>query len=303
MTLSNDDTRMVTGADISLPRRPREAHKGNFGKVCILGGSVGYSGAPVLAAAAAVRTGSGLVTLLVPEPVWGVAAVKLTSAMPWPLPAGKDGTLSWEALGPALEKLRQADAVLIGPGLSRNGETAQVIRTLIPQLEVPLVLDADGINALEGHINVLDSRKGLTVLTPHDGEFARMGGDLLSGDRVEAARAFAAAHHCVLVLKGHRTVTAFPDGEAFVNTSGNPGMAKGGSGDVLAGMLLSMLGQGFPARQAAPWGVWLHGTAGDACAGRLGEYGMTPGDMIEAIPGVMKQFEKEDPPCARSCAH
>lgn len=301
--LTMDGVRTVTGAEISLPRRPREAHKGTFGKVCILGGSVGYSGAPVFAAAAAVRTGSGLVTVLVPEPVWSVAAVKLTSAMPWPLPAGREGALSREALAPAMEKLERADAVLIGPGLSRNGETAQVIRALIPRIEAPLVLDADGINALEGHIDVLDSRKGLTVLTPHDGEFARMGGDLSSGDRVEAARTFAAAHHCVLVLKGHRTVTAFPDGEAFVNTSGNPGMAKGGSGDVLAGMLLSLLGQGFPARQAVPWGVWFHGAAGDACAGRQGEYGMTPGDMIEAIPGVLKRFEKEDPLCARSCAH
>lgn len=301
--LTMDGVRTVTGAEISLPRRPREAHKGNFGKVCILGGSVGYSGAPVLAAAAAVRTGSGLVTLLVPEPVWSVAAVKLTSAMPWPLPAGREGALSREAFAPALEKLEGADAALIGPGLSRNGETAGVIRALIPRLEIPLVLDADGINALEGHIDVLDSRKGLTVLTPHDGEFARMGGDLSSGDRVEAARAFAAAHHCVLVLKGHRTVTAFPDGEVFINTSGNPGMAKGGSGDVLAGMLLSLMGQGFSVRQAVPWGVYLHGAAGDACAGRLGEYGMTPGDMVEAIPGVLKQFEKEDPPCAKSCAH
>ena len=301
--LTMDGVRTVTGAEISLPRRPREAHKGNFGKVCILGGSVGYSGAPVLAAAAAVRTGSGLVTLLVPEPVWSVAAVKLTSAMPWPLPAGREGALSREAFAPALEKLEGADAALIGPGLSRNGETAGVIRALIPRLEIPLVLDADGINALEGHIDVLDSRKGLTVLTPHDGEFARMGGDLSSGDRVEAARAFAAAHHCVMVLKGHRTVTAFPDGGVFVNTSGNPGMAKGGSGDVLAGMLLSLMGQGFSAQQAVPWGVYLHGAAGDACAGCLGEYGMTPGDMVEAIPGVLKQFEKEDPPCARSCAH
>lgn len=296
-------TRMVTGADIVLPRRSREAHKGDFGKVCILGGAVGYSGAPVLSAGAAVRTGAGLVTVLVPAPVWNVAAVKLTAAMPWPLPAGKEGALSEDAFAPALEKLGKADAVLIGPGLSRNEETARVVRRLLPKLEQPLVLDADGINALEGHIDVLDSRKGLTVLTPHDGEFARMGGDLSAGDRVEAARAFAAAHHCVLVLKGHRTVTAFPDGEAFVNTSGNPGMAKGGSGDVLAGMLLALLGQGFPAKQAVVWGVYLHGAAGDACAARLGEYGMTPGDMIEAIPEVLKQYEKEDPPCARSCAH
>lgn len=284
--------------DVSLPHRDRKAHKGNFGRVCILGGSVGYSGAPVLAAQAAVRTGAGLVTVLVPEPVWPVAAAKLSGAMPFPMPAipweaagpGR-GTLSRLALDRAAEHMDKADAVLIGPGLSRNEDAAWVCRRLIERLTCPLVLDADGINALEGHIDVLDSRGGrLTVLTPHDGEYARLAGELPGADRVEAARSFAMGRGCVLVLKGHRTVTAFPDGEVFVNTTGNPGMAKGGSGDVLAGMILSLLGQGLMAEQAVPWAVCLHGQAGDLAAEELGEYGMTPIDLIGKIPKTLKKF-------------
>ena len=282
----------VTPADVALPRRKRESHKGDYGRVCILGGSVGYTGAPILAARAAVRTGAGLVTLLTPQPVWPIAAAKLDCAMPWPLPA-QEGALSIEALEPAREELSTADAALIGPGLGRREGTAQVVRALASALACPLVLDADGINALEGHIDVLDARRDrLTVLTPHDGEFARVGGDLKSGDRVGAARAFAVAHGCVLVLKGHRTVTAFPNGRVYVNTTGNPGMAKGGSGDVLAGMIVSLLAQGFEPQKAAPWAVCLHGGAGDKAAEKLGEYAMTPLDLLACLPLVLKEAER-----------
>ena len=154
-------------------------------------------------------------------------------------------------------------------------------------------MDADGINAVAGHIDILDSRRDcVTVLTPHDGEFARLGGDVSGGDRLGAARSFARAHGCCLVLKGHRTITAFPDGAAFVNTTGNPGMAKGGSGDVLSGIILSLLGQGLPARQAVPLAVWLHGAAGDLAAEKLGEYGMAPVDLISMLPGLTKQLSR-----------
>ncbi len=282
----------VTPAAVKLPRRDRRAHKGDFGRAVILGGSVGYSGAPVLAAKAAVRTGAGLVTVLVPEPVWSAAAVKLDCAMPWPLAADQtSGTLGMGAYVKALEKMGKADAALIGPGLSRAAGAAWVSRKLTQTLACPLVLDADGINALEGHIDVLDSRRGrLTVLTPHDGEFARLTGHLPGADREGEARSFAADHGCVLVLKGHRTITAFPDGEVFVNATGNPGMAKGGSGDVLAGMLLALLAQGLAPRDAVPWGVCLHGQAGDLAAEEKGEYGMTPVDLLEKIPDTMRRF-------------
>ena len=285
--------RAVERADVSLPVRPRDAHKGDFGKVYILGGSVGYSGAPVLAARGAVRSGAGLVTVGVPAPVWPVAAAKLNEAMPHPLPAGKEGQLSLEAYEAVHAKLSGCGVALLGPGLGRGNSAAAVVRRLLTEVPLPMVVDADGINALAGHIDVLDGRRGLlTVLTPHDGEFARLGGELSSGDRLGAARAFAAEHGCCLVLKGHRTIAAFPDGAAYINTTGNPGMAKGGSGDVLSGVILALLGQGLPARQAVPLAVWLHGAAGDRCAREIGEYGMTPTDLAEALPAVIREHVK-----------
>ena len=280
----------VEAADVRLPRRPRDAHKGDFGRCAILGGSVGYTGAPVLAAQAAGRSGAGLVSVGVPTPVWAVAAAKLDEAMPYPLPAGNGGQLSLEAGEAIHNKLAGCGVCLIGPGLGRGNGVAAVVRHLLHEIHIPVILDADGINALEGHIDVLDARQGLhTVLTPHDGEFARLGGDLSDGDRLGAARRFAMEHSCCLVLKGHRTITAFPDGTAYINTTGNPGMAKGGSGDVLAGVILSLLGQGLPARQAVPMAVWLHGAAGDLCAREIGEYGMTPTDVVAALPRVIQE--------------
>lgn len=264
-----------------LPVRDRNGHKGTFGKVHILAGSVNFTGAPALSSAAAVRTGSGLVHLWVPAEIWPVLAVKCQSAMPAPVPP----------FGQLLEKLNQGDGVLIGPGLGRSRKTDVRTCRLIQRVQVPLVLDADGINAAAEHIDVLDTRRDrLTVLTPHDGEFLRLtGGVPIGPDREKAAADFANAHGCVLVLKGHRTITAFPDGETFVNTTGNPGMAKGGSGDVLAGMLLSLLGQGIPPKQAVPAAVWLHGRAGDLAAAQFGEYGMTPTDLLGQIPAAIQQ--------------
>lgn len=259
-----------------LPVRDRNGHKGTFGRVHILAGCVGFTGAPAFASAAAVRTGSGLVFLSVPREIWPVLAVKCREAMPSPVPP----------FPVLLEKMNGSDGVLIGPGLGRSRKTDVRTLRLIEQVQPPLVLDADGINAAAEHIDVLDTRRGrLTVLTPHDGEFLRLTrGEAIGPDREAAARAFARQHGCVLVLKGHRTITAFPDGDTFVNTTGNPGMAKGGSGDVLAGMILSLLGQGLDPQKAIPAAVWLHGRAGDLAAARLGEYGMTPTDLLETIP-------------------
>jgi NAD(P)H-hydrate epimerase len=272
------DERFAAGA---LPTRRRDAYKGDFGRVAILAGSVGYTGAPVLAANAAVRTGSGLVFLSVPQEIWRVVAVKCDEAMPSPMPRSP---------GEFLKKAAGYDALLVGPGLGRAPKIEAFLLEVVRSCACPLVLDADGINALAGHIDILDGRRGrLTVLTPHDGEFARLTGGVIpaasdENERVRGAAAFAEAHGCVLVRKGHRTITAFPEGEIFINTTGNPGMAKGGSGDVLAGMILSLLGQGIPPKQAVPAAVWFHGRAGDLCAAEKGEYGMTPTDMIGQIP-------------------
>ncbi|MDD5932236.1 MAG: NAD(P)H-hydrate dehydratase [Oscillospiraceae bacterium] len=266
----------------ALPKRKAGGHKGDFGKVLVVGGAVGYTGAPYLAASAAVRSGCGLVFLGVPESIWPAEAVKCVSAMPFPLPE-KNGQLSYKALGPVQEKLAGCGVLALGPGLGRGQQAARLALELLEGTEKPVVLDADGINALEGHIDVLDRRRGrVTILTPHDGEFARVGGDL-SGGRLEAARGFAAAHSCVLVLKGHRTLVAGPEGNVLVNTTGNSGLAKGGSGDVLTGVIAALLAQGASPIQAAGLGVWLHGRAGDLAAARLTPYAMTPGDVVQTL--------------------
>ena len=244
-----------------LPRRDPMGHKGTFGKVLCICGSVGFSGAAVFAGRAAVRTGSGLVYLGVPEPVWPVAAAKCDEVMPFPLPS-REGRLSPEAEEP--------------------------IRRLL-DLDRPLVLDADGINALSGHMDALSLRRGrTTVLTPHEGEFLRAGGDLSRG-RERAAADFAARHGVYLVLKGPGTVIAAPDGRRMVNSTGNCGMAKGGSGDVLSGMLVSLLGLGLAPMDACCAAVWLHGRAGDLAARDVGLWGMTPSDLLDRIPAALRE--------------
>ena len=222
-------------AGLRLARRPANGHKGDFGKLLILAGSEGYTGAPVLAARGALRAGAGLVFLGVPREIYPIIAVKCDEAMPFPLP---------ETYEEILEKAKGCDVALIGPGLGRARETERLVHALLSGLDIPVVLDADGINALAGHIDILDKRSTPTVLTPHDGEFQRLTGcGLPIADRLTAARSFAKAHHCTLVLKGHGTVTAAPDGQLWINGTGNPGMAKGGSGDVLAGMIAALWGQ------------------------------------------------------------
>ena len=277
-------------AKAALPPRKADGHKGTFGKLLIVGGSVGFTGAPYLTAAASVRSGCGLVYLGVPQAIWAVEASKCVSAMPFPL-ADKNGLLSYRALQEVKEKLAGCDVLALGPGLGRPPQAERLVLELLERTEQPVVLDADGINALAGHIDVLDRRKDrVTILTPHDGEFARIGGDLSAGDRVRAARDFAVAHGCVLVLKGHRTVTATPSGNVLVNTTGNSGLAKGGSGDVLTGIIAAMLAQGCTAARAAALGVWLHGRAGDLAAERLTEYAMTPEEVIGALPGAFREL-------------
>ena len=220
-----------------LPPRKEDGHKGDFGKLLVLGGSVGYTGAPYLAASAAVHSGCGLVYLGVPESIWAVEAQKCVSAMPFPLPE-TDGRLCLAALDKMQDKLKGCDVLALGPGLGRGKETEQLVHALLWQVKEPLVLDADGINALSGHMDALSRRRNrITVLTPHEGEFVRAGGDLSPG-RERAAADFAREHGVYLVLKGPGTIAAAPDGRCMRNPTGNCGMAKGGSGDVLAGMLV-----------------------------------------------------------------
>lgn len=273
----------------TLPKRKTDGHKGDFGKILVIGGSVGYTGAPYFTAGAALRCGSGLVFLGVPESIWAVEAAKCGSAMPFPLPE-KNGQFSETALQQIEERLENCDVLALGPGLGRSEEITALVCQLL-RTEKPVVLDADGINALEAHIDVLDARRGrVTILTPHDGEFARLSGNFSGGDRIAAARSFAVEHGCVLVLKGHRSLIATPEGNVLVNTTGNSALAKGGSGDVLTGIIASLLGQGATAVEAAGCGVWLHGRCGELAAEGLTEYSATPEDVIAALPEGLKSI-------------
>lgn len=269
----------------ALPDREADSHKGDYGKLLLLCGSSGYTGAAALAAMGALRSGAGLVYLGVPESIYAIEAVKLTEPVVFPLPE-ENGMLSKAAAGPVLEKLTYMDAVLIGPGLGCSEGTMAVLTAVMKNFSGPVVLDADGINLLSGHMDILRGRQHITVLTPHPGEFARIGG-VASSDRVASAMTFARDNGCVMCLKGHNTVIT--DGKrCYLNPTGNPGMAVGGSGDVLAGIIVSLLGQGMEPLLATACGAWLHGAAGDRCAAVMGQYGMLPGDMLDVLPRLMK---------------
>ena len=268
-----------------LPDRNPWGHKGNFGKLLLLCGSRGYTGAAFFAAMGALRSGAGLVFLGVPESIYGIEAVKLNEPVIFPLPdAG--GRLSADAVPEILTRLPQMDAVLVGPGLGQSEGTLAVVRAVLEKAECPVVVDADGINVLSAHRDLLRGRKSPTILTPHDGEFARLGG-VIGEDRMSAAAALAEELGCVVLLKGHET--CLTDGtDGYLNPTGNPGMAVGGSGDVLAGVITALLGAGLLPLEAAACGAWLHGAAGDRCAAELGQYGMLPTDMLSALPRLMK---------------
>ena len=268
-----------------LPDRDDFAHKGDFGKILLLCGSRGYTGAAALAAMGALRSGAGLVFLGVPESIYAIEAVKLTESIVFPLP-DENGMLSGAAVPQILERLPRMYAVLIGPGLGQSAGTLAAVKAVLERFDGPVVVDADGINILAAHKDILRGRAASTILTPHDGEFARLGG-VVGNDRAAAAENMARQLGCIMLLKGHETVIT--DGvETYINHTGNPGMAVGGSGDVLAGILVSLLGQGIAPLEAAACGAWLHGAAGDLCAARMGQYGMLPGDMVSALPRLLK---------------
>ncbi|MBE6978926.1 MAG: NAD(P)H-hydrate dehydratase [Ruminococcaceae bacterium] len=267
-----------------LPDRKECAHKGDFGKILLLCGSRGFTGAAYLAAMGALRSGAGLVFLGVPESIYAIEAMKLNEPVVFPLP-DEDGKLSHGAIPEILSRLPQMDAVLMGPGLGQSEGTFQVVKTVLERADCPVVLDADGINVVAPHKDILRGRTNPTVLTPHAGEFARLGGN--ADDRVAAAEEMARDTGCIVLLKGHNTVIT--DGKTtYINPTGNPGMAVGGSGDVLAGIIVSLIGQGIGPLEAAACGAWLHGAAGDICGAEIGQYGMLPTDMLNVLPRLLK---------------
>ena len=294
-SLTVPECRLFDTADAArlLPPRPVGGHKGNFGHLLVVAGSTGKTGAAALAGEAGIRSGCGLVTVACPAAVHDILELKLTEAMTVPL-SGNDGILSescWSDLQPLLAG-RQALA--IGPGLGQGDELGRLVRRLLVECNLPVVADADALNALAGHAETLFEREGgATVLTPHPGEMARLTGlsiEEIEADRYRVAREFAGEFGVVLVLKGIRTLIAAPDGRVSINGCGNVGLASGGSGDVLTGLIGGLLAQGMDAYDAAGLGCFLHGMAADRLAAVQGCAGLKAGDLLVEIPATRKQL-------------
>jgi len=290
-----------------MPLRDPRGHKGTFGQVTVIAGSLGLTGAACLAAEAALRSGAGLVKLLVPESVHPLCATKLTEVMVHPAPDGGKGALTPAAVETVLPFVREADSVLLGPGLSTSKPTVEFVRALLGHIERPLVLDADGLNALANADDDVRTRLSQVpaIITPHPGELARLVGRRskeLVRDTVGAARSAADRFACDVIFKGAPSVVASPDGTTDLCSLGNDGMATAGSGDVLAGLVAGLLAQGYDAPTAARVGVMVHGRAGDICRGELGRRGMIAGDLLRCLPYAWRELEndpdEEDPPPA-----
>ncbi|AOQ25151.1 Bifunctional NAD(P)H-hydrate repair enzyme Nnr [Moorella thermoacetica] len=279
-----------------LPRREASGHKGLYGRVLAVGGSPGLTGAITLAATAALKAGAGLVTAAVPRGVQGILAMKTTEVMTLSLPETPAGALSRDALDPLLERLAEVDVLAIGPGLSRDPATVDLVKELLPRVQVPAVVDADALNALATDTRVLTGDHGPLVLTPHPGEMARLLGTTaakIQEDRLEIAAKYAREWQAVLLLKGARTVIAWPDGQVYINPTGNPGMATAGSGDVLTGIIAGLAGQRLKPGVAAALGAYLHGAAGDEAARQRGQRAMMAGDLLDFLPYVLRNLEEE----------
>ena len=272
-----------------LPPRPAVGHKGTFGHLLLVAGSRGKSGAAALAADAALRAGAGLVTVASPASLQTTLAIKLTEVMTAPLDEA-DGALTGSALAQIAALWQDKNVLAIGPGLGRSAATATLVRKVIQDCPLPLVLDADALFALAGHGEVLAARPvGTTILTPHPGEMAHLLGVSIAeieADRVGTARCFAEEHGVVVVLKGARTVIAAPDGGILINPTGHVGMATGGMGDLLTGIIAALLCQRLPPLAAAAAGVWLHGRSGDRLRPRFGDAGLLASDLLVEIPGA-----------------
>ncbi len=278
-----------------IPKRSNDSSKGDYGKVLIVTGSTGMTGSGCLAANAAMRTGSGLVYVAVPAGLSTIYSTKLTEPIILPLQDNGSGSLSAACSGQIVKAMNRMDAAAIGPGLSLNDEIVEAVRKVIRESRIPLVLDADALNAAARDASMLRDCKAEVVITPHPGEMARLTGLSIrevQNDRLKVAAEFARRYGVIVVLKGSRTVVALPDGTIHVNVTGNPGMATGGAGDVLAGIIVSLAGQGVKPAEAAIAGVYLHGAAGDAAAGKKGMHGMIASDIIEELPYMLKDYEK-----------
>lgn len=298
---------LITKEEISSYLKPRkpDTHKGTYGHLFVIAGSVGMTGAATLTSQAAslcfgaLRSGVGLVTLGIPESLNEIMEIKLTEGMTLPLPETKKKTLSLKAEKKIIEFSKKTDAIALGPGLSINKETQRLVKNLIKKISLPMVIDADALNALVGHLSILRSRiqdPGSRIITPHPGEMARLIGKTtkeVQENRIKIAGDFAKRYKVIVVLKGARTVIADPEGNIYINPTGNPGMASAGVGDVLTGMIGSFLAQRKEPLEAAKIGVYIHGLAGDLACQEKGEEPLIASDILEKLPQAFKSLRKE----------
>jgi NAD(P)H-hydrate epimerase len=278
-----------------LPQRPADANKGTFGHVFVVAGSRGFTGAAKMCCDAAMRSGSGLVTAGIPAPLGDVIGAAFYEPMSLLLPSTAEETLSWDALEPALAFAEGKDAIVLGPALSRNPQTQEFVLELVRKVTAPMLIDADGLNALAGHLDVLLNAPGPRVVTPHPGEMGRLVGMKASevvAKRETVAADFAKRNSCAVVLKGRNTIVA-GDGTMFINTTGNSGLASGGTGDVLSGMIGSLMGQGLKPLDAAVLGVYAHGLAADLAAGEKTQRALIASDVIAALPDAWRLIEQD----------
>ena len=286
---------VITAGDISpmIAPRPAESNKGSYGHVLVIGGSLGKAGAAAMAGMAALRVGAGLSTVATPKSVLATVAGFHPELMTEPLAETKDGTIAGDASDRIKESANGKSVLAIGPGISRDPQTAELVRALVVDLHLPLIIDADGLNAFEGRSDGLSGKGRTLVITPHPGEMARLAGCTVADvqkDRLGVARKFAREHELIVVLKGHRTLVVRPDGEAWVNTTGNPGMATGGTGDILTGMVAGMIAQNpEQALFAVLAAVHLHGLAGDVMRERVGEHSLVATDLLQGLPQAFQR--------------
>lgn len=277
-----------------LPSRPADANKGTFGHLLSVCGSMMMPGAAALAANAAVRMGAGLVTAAFPTAAYSAIAPHLVEPLLCPMQSDENGFFSAQSCFGIIDRLKKATACLIGCGLGNTPDTKELVTQILLQSEKPVVLDADGINVIADNINVLNAVSVPVILTPHPGEMSRLckvSIKEIQQDRVGVAMKFAKQTQTTVVLKGAGTIIATPDGKCYINNTGNSGMAKGGSGDVLAGMVASLLAQGASPENAAICAVYLHGAAGDLAASQSSKRGMTPSDMVSILPQLLSDYE------------
>jgi hydroxyethylthiazole kinase-like uncharacterized protein yjeF len=291
--------RLSTPRDFAqlLAPRVREGNKGKYGHVLVIGGSIGKAGAAAMAGFAALRAGAGLSTVATPKSVLSTVASHHPEVMTEPLAETEHGTISLRAVGLPLDALLKFKTIAIGPGITRNSETAEFVRTIVTRGDKSLVVDADALNAFEGSADKLNGRGRTVVITPHPGEMSRLTGLSIAeiqANRLDVARNFAREHALIVVLKGHRTLIAAPDGTVWVNPTGNPGMATGGTGDILTGMVAGLVAQ-HPQQplEATALAVYLHGLAGDLARDVEGENSLVATDLLRFLPQAFAQMQNQ----------